>query len=136
MRRRQDQENHGEQESASWGGKLHIPGVTLFVAKSLGSNYYNLLEKEVVKGEGREKSIIISDLYKSSQPAGMSIVPQPERRSSALKIFMQVEVDPSILLTDYERITENNFDEIIDEHKRVIVYLRDKRKGPLIIDTR
>lgn len=137
LRRREKEENVNEEEEKSWGGKLHIPGTTIFSRKRFEMNLYSLLEREVVGGTGREKSLNLANLYRKSKTVGSAMLPQPERKSDVLKIYEQVVIDDQSVLRDgYERVTKENLDQVISEHRPVVERILAGKKGPFIFDTR
>ena len=139
LKRRSVDQNVSVAEAAAWGGKLHIPGTTVFPAKRFEMNYYSLLDNEVVGGEdGNERSINIASLYRHSETAGVSLYPEPERGTDALTVIMKIVVDPSILQDGYEQVTEENLGEVIEQHRPTIEKLlrQHQNGGPLLFDSR
>ncbi len=137
LKRRGSEENVSTDEENEWGGKLHIPGTTIFPAKRFEMNFYDLLEREIVGGSGKEKRKRIASLYRSSETVGVALYPEPERKTNGLTVFMKVVIDnPNILQAGFEKTTKDNISEVIEQHRTTVQKVLQDRRGPLLFDSR
>lgn len=122
LKRREDNQNKSQLEQEAWRSKLHLPGTTIYPARKLESNLYNLLATEVVRdSESPEGALNVTRLYDSALNLGVCLYPEPERHTSALTIFFGIKIsDRTILQDGYEIVTEANKEQVIEQHKPTV----------------
>jgi hypothetical protein len=143
LKRRAPAENITAAEQKSWGGKLHIPGSIFNAARSLSSNFYSLLDLEVVGLEDPDQHAgeVIRAIANSSN-FGTYVSYLPERQIAGFTLLMKVPFsDISILQPGFEAVGYHNLNEVIEQHQPVVrrVRYRLSEKDPLeaiIFDTR
>ncbi len=138
LKRREVRENATSDEEESWGGKLHLPGTTIFPAERFEMNLYGLFEKEVVGGvEGSERRRVLARLYRESEVVGVGMHDEPARKTDGLKVYVKIIIDdPKILQEGYEIVNTGNLEQVIDDHKGPVMRILNHRRGPLFFDSR
>lgn len=138
LKRRKKSENVSAAETESWEGKLYIPGSVLAPAKRFDFNFYSLLDKEFVRDlSGAEKEEMVQKWYKQSIMLGTQMSPLPERKTDALSLLFNIQIDDMSLLQEgFEVVNKANLSEVIDQHRPIIEQLLDKGTVPFILDTR
>lgn len=138
LRRRLEGENASQEEESAWGGKLHFAGSVIVPAQRFELNFYNLLNSEVFRvADESERRKLIAQLYRKSKVIGISMVPAPERKTSGLSLILSTEIeDPQFLRENFEKITQTNLPEVIDQQRPITQRLLNKGSLPIILDTR
>jgi hypothetical protein len=138
LKRRSREENQSNAEDSAWEGKLHIPGAAIAPAKRFELNFYDFLNKEIVKvGDDSEKRQTTASLYKQSETIGVYMSPEPARKTNAFTLLLRIVIDrPEILQDGFEIVNTDNLSEVIDQHKPIVERLLQKSNIPFILDVR
>lgn len=101
-------------------------------------NFYELLGREIAGiADETERRKLVAKLYRNSEVLGIQMSPLPERRTNALSLLLGIQIDdPTFLQGGFEKITQENLPDVIEQHRLIVEKLMKNGELPIVLDTR